>query len=248
MAEDGTERRFENPDYYYNREMSWLKFNERVLSEARDKTIPLFERIKFLSITASNLDEFFMIRVASLKDMVNANYDKPDIAGMTPKEQLDMLNKATHELVNQQYSTYNRSLLSQLRQNGLKIIPSHEELTEEQGRFIDRYFEESIYPVLTPMAVDSSRPFPLIRNKTLNIGALLSRKDITEETDFAMVQVPAVIPRIIDVPGDSKGQKAVILLEEVIERNIERLFLNYHVICAHPFRIMMCYAPIRIAL
>lgn len=238
MAADGTERRFDKPEYYYNREMSWLKFNERVLSEARDKTIPLFERIKFLSITASNLDEFFMIRVASLKDMVNANYDKPDIAGLTPVEQLDMLNKATHELVNQQYSTYNRSLLTQLRQNGLRIITSHEELTEEQGKFIDRYFEESIYPVLTPMAVDSSRPFPLIRNKTLNIGALLSKKDMAEETDFAMVQVPAVIPRIVDVPGDSKGQKAVILLEEVIERNIEKLFLNYHVICAHPFRIM----------
>ncbi|MDD3416476.1 MAG: RNA degradosome polyphosphate kinase [Lachnospiraceae bacterium] len=225
---------FKNPDYYTNREMSWIKFNERVLSEARDKSIPLFERLKFLSITASNLDEFFMIRVASLKDMVNAKYRKPDIAGMTPQEQLDELNPVTHNLVTTQYSTYNRSLVPLLKQH-LNIITSHEHLTEEQGKFVDDYFTENVYPVLTPMAVDSSRPFPLIRNKTLNIGALLCKRDNDQEIDFAMVQVPAVLPRIVVLPDT---QKAVILLEEVIERNIQKLFLNYHVICAHPFRIM----------
>ncbi len=221
------------PEYYTNRELSWVKFNERVLNEARDKKLPLFERLKFLSITASNLDEFFMIRVASLKDMVNAKYKKPDISGMTPEEQLLALTKETHDLVNLQYSTYNRSLIPLLKQNGLNVVMSHEELSEEQAAFVDSYFEEDVYPVLTPMAVDSSRPFPLIRNKTLNIGALLSKKD---EIDFATVQVPDVLPRIVEIPG--KEEKTVILLEEVIERNIEKLFLNYHVICAHPFRIM----------
>ncbi len=228
-----TEINVRKPEYYTNRELSWVKFNERVLNEARDKKLPLFERLKFLSITASNLDEFFMIRVASLKDMVNAKYKKPDISGMTPEEQLLALTKETHDLVNLQYSTYNRSLIPLLKQNGLNVVMSHEELSEEQAAFVDSYFEEDVYPVLTPMAVDSSRPFPLIRNKTLNIGALLSKKD---EIDFATVQVPDVLPRIVEIPG--KEEKTVILLEEVIERNIEKLFLNYHVICAHPFRIM----------
>ena len=134
-------------------------FDHRVLNEARDKNIPLFERLKFLSITASNLDEFFMIRVASLKDMVNLGYEKEDIAGLTPAKQLELLSQAIHELVERQYSTYNRSLVPKLAQNGLQIIRQHEELTKEEASYIDKYFEENIYPVLTPMAVDSSRPF-----------------------------------------------------------------------------------------
>ena len=167
---------FADPQYYTNRELSWILFNKRVLSEARDKQIPLFERLKFLSITASNLDEFFMIRVASLKDMVHAGYTKPDIAGLKPSEQLKELNVATHDLVNLQYSTYNRSLLPLLLSNGLRIVEHHEDLTEKEGAYVDKYFEENVYPVLTPMAVDSSRPFPLIRNKSLNIGALVRKK------------------------------------------------------------------------
>ena len=132
---------FSNPKYYTNRELSWILFDHRVLNEARDKNIPLFERLKFLSITASNLDEFFMIRVASLKDMVNAGYEKKDIAGMTPSEQLAAIDVAIHELVNLQYSTWNRSLVPQLKKNGLQIIGRHEDLTEEEGKFIDKYFE-----------------------------------------------------------------------------------------------------------
>ena len=170
-------KKFEKPEYFVNRELSWLKFNERVLSEARDKSLPLFERLKFLSITASNLDEFFMVRVASLKDQVHAGYEKPDIAGLTPKDQLREISAQTHELVRQQYSTYNRSLLPALEKAGLHMISEHEELSDKQKEFVDRYFEDNVYPVLTPMAMDSSRPFPLIRNKTLNIGALISKKD-----------------------------------------------------------------------
>lgn len=230
--------RFTDSKYYTNRELSWILFDHRVLSEARDKSIPLFERLKFLSITASNLDEFFMVRVASLKDMVNAGYEKKDISGMTPRQQLDALDKAIHELVDLQYSTYNRSLAPALAQNGITIIRSHEQLTKEEGDFIDRYFEENVYPVLTPMAVDSSRPFPLVRNKTLNIGAMVrSKKEKTDELEFAMVQVPGVLNRIVELPGE-EGMRRVIFLEEVIERNISRIFLNYDIICAHPFRIM----------
>jgi polyphosphate kinase len=228
---------FCDPKYYTNRELSWILFDHRVLNEARDKNIPLFERLKFLSITASNLDEFFMIRVASLKDMVNARYGKPDIAGMTPAEQLAALDRAIHELVELQYSTYNRSLMPKLRQNGLQIIGRHEDLSREEAEFADKYFAENVYPVLTPMAVDSSRPFPLIRNKTLNIAALVHKKNSREEMEFATVQVPGVLSRIVQLPSGSKGKK-VILLEEIIERNMHKLFLNYDIVCAHPFRIM----------
>ena len=228
---------FGNSKYYENRELSWLLFDHRVLNEARDKTIPLFERLKFLSITASNLDEFFMIRVASLKDMVNAKYQKPDISGMKPAEQLEKLDVAIHQLVDLQYSAYNRSLVPLLAQNGLQIVGQHEELGSEDAGFIDKYFEENVYPVLTPMAVDSSRPFPLIRNKTLNIAALVHKKNNGEELEFATVQVPGVLNRIVELPPQGEA-KRIILLEEVIERNMHKLFLNYDIVCAHPFRIM----------
>lgn len=227
-----------DPELYTNRELSWILFNKRVLSEARDKQIPLFERLKFLSITASNLDEFFMVRVASLKDMVNAKYTKKDIAGLTAAQQLEQLNVVTHELVAQQYSTYNRSLLPLLKASGLTVVEQHENLSEEQAAYVDAYFEDNVYPVLTPMAVDSSRPFPLIRNKSLNIGALLSKRKQKGELEFATVQVPSVLSRIVPIPAGENAGKAIILLEEVIERNISRLFLNYDVVCSYPFRIM----------
>ncbi len=224
------------PEYYKNRELSWIQFNERVLSEARDRQLPLLDRVKFLSITASNLDEFFMVRVASLKDMVHAGYKKPDIAGMTPEEQLVEIGKKLHDFVSVQYSTYNRSLVPALEQEGIEIVQSHEKLSAKEKEFIDNYFTDFVYPVLTPMAVDSSRPFPLIRNKSLNIAALLEKKaEENAPLEFAMVQVPSVLPRIIKIPT-KKGYR-MILLEEVIERNMKKLFLNYEVVCAHPFRV-----------
>ena len=238
---------FHLPEYYENRELSWLKFDARVLNEAKDKSIPLLERLKFVSITSSNLDEFFMVRVASLKDMVHADYRKRDIAGMTASEQLDRINTATRKLVESQYNTYNRSLVPLMAANGIHIIEKYEELTAEQAAYVDRYFEEDVYPVLTPMAVDASRPFPLIRNKTLNIAALLSSKKdekYKDAVEFATVQVPGVLPRLVPIPADTlenSGEvegRTFILLEQIIEKNIDKLFLNYHVLCAHPYRVM----------
>ncbi len=251
------------PEYFTNRELSWLEFNYRVLSEAQDKNIPLLERLKFLSITASNLDEFFMIRVASLKDMVNANYEKPDFAGMTATEQLAAISKKTHALVQSQYSVFNRSFLPQLKQNNIQIITAFEKLNKSQIEFIEQYFQKEVYPVLTPMAVDSSRPFPLIRNKTLNIGALIkkhspalkkenrkkfqqtveenssSKKEKTSANyEFATVQVPNVLPRLVEIPSQKENKHTFILLEQIIEKNIDKLFLNYEVISASPYRIM----------
>ena len=257
---------------FINRELSWLDFNFRVLSEAKSTKNLLFERMKFLSITASNLDEFFMIRVASLKDMVNAECEKSDIAGLTPTQQLKLITEKTHVLVDAQYGIYNRIIRSQLKAEKLRIVKIHEKLTEEQKEFVDRYFEEIVYPVLTPMAVDSSRPFPLIRNKSLNIGALLESSDDLkkkadnqknkakeeqdgesskkgkvkkknddkdkDELEFATVQVPSGLPRFVEIPSSGDDVKTVILLEEIIERHLDKLFLNHKVVCAHPYRVM----------
>lgn len=251
--------KYAKPEYFYNRELSWILFNSRVLDEAKDHTLPLLDRLKFLSITSSNLDEFFMIRVASLKDMVGVNYTKRDIAGMTPEEQLSAIGDKTHQFVKEQYDIYNHSLLPALTREGIHILSHYEDLTNEQARYADRYFIEEVYPVLTPMAVDSSRPFPLIRNKSLNIGAVLKVKSGTEhngqfrelymshtskkkkgdtDLEFATVQVPSVLPRYVEIPCEQEGDKAFILLEQIIEKNIERLFMNYEVLSAFPYRIM----------
>ena len=254
---------YTNPQYYQNRELSWLQFDRRCLSEARNKDNPLFERLKFLSITASNLDEFFMVRIASLQDMVNAGYKKRDIAGMTAQEQLDAILADTHSFMQKQYWTYNHQLLPGLRENGLDIVEHYEDLTPDEIAFVEDYFESEVFPVLTPMAVDNSRPFPLVRNKSLNICALLTRIEGTgqgipgylrkakktgkegkdnktsgkdtkaaareskekEQFQFATVQVPAVLPRILELP--ESATRRVIFLEEIIRKHLGNLFLNF---------------------
>lgn len=258
--------RWRNPKYYFNRELSWLQFDRRCLSEARSKENPLMERLNFLSITASNLDEFFMVRVASLQDMCKAGYSKKDISGMTAGEQLEAIIQDTHDFVDMQYSTLNRQIIPALREEGITIVDGTQKLTSEEKAFVDEYFETEVYPVITPMAVDSSRPFPLILNKSLNIGALLkrkenagrgilthtkkSRKSLKSEKDnleFATVQVPSVLPRVIRLPEEATGETAlqdghvpvrVILLETVIRDYIGELFQSYDVVCTAPFRIM----------
>lgn len=234
MAE---KNKYLKPEYFENRELSWLEFNKRILNEAVDKMNPLFERMKFLSITASNLDEFFMVRIASLMDMIHAGYKKTDIAGMTAKEQLAAILPEAKDFMNEQYKTWNRTLLPALEKSGLHFVKNHEDLTEEQAKFVDEYFMKNVYPVLTPMAVDSSRPFPLIQNKSLNIGALIKDKKNEEVIDIATVQVPNVLARIVKIPSDKEGT-SIILLEEIIERNLDKLFLNYTILCAHPYRVM----------
>ena len=255
-----TKSPYSKPEYFYNRELSWLLFNRRVLEEAKDSSLPLFDRLKFLSITSSNLDEFFMIRVASLKDMVQVKYNKKDISGMTPAEQLAAINERTHLFVKDQYDIFNRSLIPALEKEGVHVLSHYENLSEKQSKYVDRYFTDEVYPVLTPMAVDSSRPFPLIRNKTLNIGAILRmKKDKTaggqfrdlylshgskkkgadsNDTDFATVQVPSVLPRFVEIPSEQKGEKTFILLEQIIEKNIGKLFVNYEIESVFPYRIM----------
>jgi polyphosphate kinase len=228
-----------NPAYFKNRELSWIQFNERVLSEARDRSILLFERLKFASITSSNLDEFYMVRVASLKDQENSGYNKPDFSGLTPKDQLEAISRETHHVVEMQYNTFNRSLLPALENISLRLITDVNKLTAEEREYINRYFDEQVYPVLTPMAIDQSRPFPLIRNKTLNIGAMIYKKGgKKKKAGFATVQVPSVLSRFLELPVREDGSRVLVLLEDIIIQNITKLYMGYEVLCAHPYRIM----------
>ena len=227
----------DNKDYYVNRELGWLQFNERVLDEARDRNNPLFERIKFLSIVSSNLDEFFMIRVASINDMVIANFTKPDVTGKTPKQQLKDISIKVHDMVETMYSTLNRGLLPMLKKCGVDLLKPVE-LTNSQKQFINEYFNDYVYPVLTPMAVDSSRPFPLISNKSLNIGVLVEHTEEKNDYIFATVQVPAVLPRLVELRSENGDEtRKFILLEDIILQFINRLFTGKKVVCAYPYRI-----------
>lgn len=223
----------ENVEYFENRELSWLEFNQRVLDEAENTENPLFERIKFLSIVSSNLDEFFMVRVASLKEQVNVGYEKEDVSGLTPKAQLKEISIRVHKMVEEQSKHLKRSLIPLLRRNGVNLIDV-DKLSSVQEAFLEEYFTDIVYPVLTPLAVDSSRPFPLILNKSLNIATLL-QKD--EEEEFATVQVPSVLPRYVEIPSDKEGCKYYVLLENIIKKYIQRLFVGHKVLCAYPYRI-----------
>ncbi len=248
------ESNFTNPENYINRELSWLEFNDRVLEEAKDRNNPLLERVKFLAITGSNLDEFFMVRVASLKDMVDANFNRSDYAGLTPKQQLKKISVRAHMMVEAQYNTFNRSLLPLLAKTGIHIL--HEkDLSKEQKEFLEEYFENMVYPVLSPMAVDSGRPFPLILNRSLNIGALIKKKETEplevngrgkskeknqgkETVIFATVQVPSVLSRIVELPNNKgNGGRYFIYLEEVITMFIDKLFTNREIVSTFTYRI-----------
>ncbi len=223
-----------DPKYYENRELSWIKFNRRVLNEAVDKNVPLLEKLKFTAITSSNLDEFFMVRVASLKDMENAGVKKTDIAGMTPSQQLAAVELAVREMVDIQYSNFNRSIIPMLKKNNIIIHGGYEELTAEQKEAADAYFDEFVFPVLTPMAVDASRPFPLIRNRTLNIAAMVKKN---KQSSFATVQVPNGLPRAVKLTAND-GVFEYILLEDLIIHHMDRLFLGHEILTVCPYRIM----------
>lgn len=219
---------------FINRELSWLDFNFRVLHEATDKENPLFERLKFLAITSSNLDEFCMVRIASLKNMLLSDYKKKDASGMTPKQQLEAISEKTHSMVDMQYDTYSHLLLPQLAMENISIL-GRDQLSDNQKKFIEKYFKNEIYPVLTPMAVDSSRPFPLIQNKVLNICALIKKED--KEQAFATVQIPSVFNRVVKLPSE-EGKEQFILLEEIVSEFLPMLFMGYDVLCSYPYRVM----------
>lgn len=217
---------------YHNRELSWMDFNSRVLEEAFEKDNPILERVNFLAITASNLDEFFMVRVAGVMDKLHSETGRrPDESGMTVQQQFDKLTEKIHEFAKKQYSCYNRSILPALKKRGLRFV-GMDELKGSQRQKLDTYFDKFIFPVLTPLAVDTSRPFPLLANKSLNIAVRLSKEG---EDIFAVVQVPSILPRYVEIPSDQG--RAFVLLEDIIISRLPHLFELYKIKAYCPFRI-----------
>jgi polyphosphate kinase len=223
---------------YANREQSWLAFNWRVLEQARDPGNPLLERVKFLAILSSNLDEFFEIRVAGLMQQADSEASEPSIDGLTPREQLRRIDAEVRALVAEQYASWHRELVPQLAQRGI-LFQAAAQLDEAAQAWVRSYFEEQIAPVLTPLAVDQAHPFPLLGNKTLNV--LVSLNDpATPETERLMVimPVPRALPRIVQIPGGGrKGPLRHIFLSEIIKLCAGRLFPGYEVMGAHAFRV-----------
>ena len=225
-----------NPKYYNNRELSWLAFNERVLQEAEDDRNPLAERMKFLAIFSSNLDEFFMVRVAGIQDQVRVGFQKPENkAGLTPKQQLEKIAEKTHALVRRQSRVYQQLIYEKLQNEDVQVLKMAE-LSKSQRVFTQHFFEEHVFPVLTPVAVDAYRPFPTLLSKTMNIIVILeqqSEKEINERV--AIVQVPSVLTRMIKVP--SKKGDSFIYLEDLIIDQINTLFYGYKVKSVNAFRM-----------
>ncbi|USG64684.1 RNA degradosome polyphosphate kinase [Brevibacillus ruminantium] len=228
---------FDNPNYYINRELSWVAFNERVLGEASNPDYPILERLKFIAIASSNFDEFFMVRVAGLKDQVKAGFSKPDNkSGMTPTQQLAAIWERTHTVMQRLFDVLKHEIMPELEQAGIRFL-KNEQLNAEQRQFVDGFFHHHLYPVLTPMAVDSSHPFPMLLNKSLNLAVLLEDPEDREEGPlFAVVQVPSVVPRFLELPSPA-GEAHFILLEDVIRDHMDSLFQGYRILESSPFRI-----------
>ena len=219
------------PEYFYNRELSWLKFNLRVLKEAMVKEAPLLERLKFVAISASNLDEFFMVRVAGLWSNYDNGIEKRDASGLSVKEQLDAISEAAHAQVRTQ-TKYLMALMAELDAVGLHFRRVGD--LSEMGRdWLEEYYREVVYPVLTPMAVDASRPFPFLANKTLNLAVELVKAD--GEHSMGLIQVPSVLDRITEVAPE--GRRTFVFLEDIIASHCNDLFKGCHILDLVPFRV-----------
>ncbi len=225
----------DDPSLYLNRELSWLEFNRRVLEEAKDPDVPLLERLKFVAIFSSNLDEFFMVRVGGLQQKVQAGIAVGSGADrMPPREQLTRINKLVQELTGEQYRCLNKELLPALERSGIKLVATRD-LRDADREHLREVFRRQIFPVLTPLAIDPGHPFPHLANRSLNLAAMLRRPGHVEPL-FAVVQVPAVLPRFVSLPA-KKGH-AFVLLETVIRLHLPELFLGMELLHASAFRVI----------
>jgi polyphosphate kinase len=228
-----------DPGLYINRELSWLLFNERVLEEARDPSVPLIERLRFLSISASNLDEFFEVRVAGLQAQLYDDLEPQDIPpdGMGPLSQLAEISRQVHDFVARQNETWLRELRPEFEAHGI-ILCDPEQLSAEQNAFLDEYFHSQIYPVLTPLAIDPAHPFPHIHNKSLNIILRLEAENQDSPRHlYAVLQVPGILNRVVVLPDAGDGKHRFILLRDVIGPRLGSLFGGYHMAARAAFRV-----------
>src|SRR5205807_2305713 len=229
-------KRFSDPQNFINRELSWLEFNRRVLEEAQDPTQPLIERVKFLSIFSSNLDEFFEIRVAGIKQQIESETSDVGPDGLSPTETFNNIQRLVRELVAAQYSLWNEELLPLLAKNGIRI-PKMTELSAKRAAWAHKYFQEEVFPMLTPLAVDASHPFPQLLNKSHNL-LVRARANQGGESLLAIVQVPRVVPRLILMPrGKTDESWDYIYLASLIKHYIAELFPGLILDGVHAFRV-----------
>jgi polyphosphate kinase len=227
--------RLDDPSLFVNRELSWLEFNARVLAEAGDDRVPLYERLKFVAIFASNLDEFFMVRAAGLQAQLSGDVDEVPPDGMTADQQLTAVAKRAHELVEEQYKVWNRGLKKEIRAAGLALL-TPDEIDPKDLATLDEHFEKNVFPVLTPIAIDPAHPFPHVRNKSINVGIIFEKRPGSAEPSFGLVQVPASIPRLVRVPSEGT-RRAFVSLEDLIVRHRQRIFPQLRIAGVFTFRV-----------
>jgi polyphosphate kinase len=223
---------------YFNRELSWLEFNRRVLEEAKDETVPLLERVKFLAIFSSNLDEFFMVRVARLKRMILAGDMSADPDGLTAAETLTAVSKRMHELAEDQHLCFLSNIMPQLSSEGIHLVRP-EEMNGAQERFLDEFFQRTLYPIVTPLAIDPAHPFPYLANRSLCLVVSLdpTHPSRLPQTELSIVHIPTqVAPRFIPLPGRD-GQHAFMLLEDLLRHHLPRLYHGFEIRSCHAIRI-----------
>ena len=232
----------DDPKYYFNRELSWLEFNRRVLAEALDKRTPLLERLKFMAIFSSNLDEFFMVRVATLKKQVAAGVTKLSADGRNPRQQLEEIAKMLTPMVEQQHQHFEKVIKKELTKSGVNLL-NYVDLNQEQRSYINQFFEDYIFPVLTPLAVDPSHPFPYISNLSLNLAVVLKDPAIEREL-FARVKIPKVLPRFVALPEElrqrRRNQSGIwtgVPMEQIVTHNLEYLFPGMNILESYAFRV-----------
>ncbi|XGV95018.1 MAG: polyphosphate kinase 1 [Leptolyngbya sp. BL-A-14] len=231
-----------DPQYFFNREISWLEFNNRVLHEAFDPRTPLLERLKFMAIFSSNLDEYFMVRVAALKEQVSAQVTRRSADGRTAQEQLNLISERLRPMVTKQHRHFEQALRPQLATKGVYLL-DYIALNQEQRTYLQTYFEEQIFPVLTPLAIDPGHPFPYISNLSLNLAVVIKDPAKDEEL-FARVKIPKILPRFLLLPEHLRRQQkdvaaiwTAVPLEQVIAHNLESLFPGMNIQEYYPFRI-----------
>ncbi len=224
----------DNPQYFLNRDTSWLAFNRRVLEEAEDEGNPLLERLKFLSISASNMDEFFEVRIAGMMQQIEDGYNEAGPDGHTLTAKRDLLNQFTHEFVDDQYDCWNARLRPALAENGIRVL-GLEELDAEALRFVNEYCEKELDPLLTPVTVDPAHPFPRVINKALCLGFLLRRRRRSSLTYTGVVSVPRALPRLVPLP--SEGTADFIFLADLVAHHAVRMYHGYDIVAAAPFRV-----------
>src|SRR5438270_13153674 len=224
----------DNPQYYLNRDTSWLAFNRRVLEEAGDESNPLLERLKFLAISASNLDEFFEIRVAAMVQQIEDGYNEAGPDGSTLVEKRELLSRLPHAFVDDQYDCWNMHLRPALAENGIRVLGLHE-LDPEALRFVDEYCEKELDPLLTPVTVDPAHPSPRVINRALCMALLLRRRRRSALTYTGVVSVPRALPRLVRLPSD--GSHDFIFLADLVAHHAVRMYHGYDIVSSAPFRV-----------